>query len=398
MSTAFRTPDFRTPDAELAARLEEWREPYEFPGLLPPAFVERHTGSFASSLYHHPERDFAEWQAEGVQTLREALLLPGCLGQPSEPRLLRQWEEADYTVEEVEITLTPPLRVRATVVIPRNGAERHPALLALHSMGGYELFGREKLLAHAGEPASLTAYRQKYYDGRSLQAELARAGFLSIAIDAIGFGLRSQEALEKGADFEAWRHGPDAPGHLPSRIQNDALLSRALLTLGYSTPALVVTDDLRTLDYLATRADVDADRIGCLGLSFGAFRTNYLAALEPRIRAAVSVCWVSTLEGVFPYNLGGALGFFALPPGFYRRFDLADLPALAAPKPYLAISGWADPMLQPAGMAQLHHFLRNVWERAGAEPHLGSLLYETGHCFNAEMQTAALAFLRSALL
>ncbi len=390
--------NFRTPDAELTARLKEWRTPYPNTGLLGHDFVARHLGRFESSLYHHPERDLSAWQAEGVQTLREALTLPRTLGEPSEARLVhRDDSHADYTVEELELTLTPPLRAPATVVIPRNGTARHPALVALHSMGGYQLFGREKLLARKGEPASLTAYRQKNYEGRSLQAELARAGYLSIAIDAIGFGLRSQEAQEKGTAFEAWRHEADTPGHLPSRPQADALLARTLLALGYSTAALVVTDDRRTVDYLTTRADVDPGHIGCLGLSFGAFRANYLAAIEPRVRAAVSACWVSTMEGVLPYNPSGALGFFALPPGFYRRFDLADLPALAAPKPYLAISGWADPMLQPAGMAHLHRFLRTVWERAGASTRLGSLLYDTGHCFNAEMQTAALAFLREHL-
>lgn len=312
----------------------------------------------------------------------------------------RDQTNPDYAVEELEITVTPPLRAPATVVIPRNGAKTHPAVVVLHSMGGYYIYGREKVLARADESPLLTKYRERYYDGKSLQAGLARQGYLSIAIDAINFGERLPPAASPD-HFEKWRREmgeSDMPEfNRTDYLLADCLLSRTMLALGYSTAALVASDDLRTVDYLVSRPDVDPGRIGCMGLSFGAFRTNYLAALDERIKAGVSVCWLGTSAGVVEFNIANALGFFALPPGFYRHFDLADIAAMIAPKPFLGISGWKDPMIQPAAMAQVHRFLRQVWERAGAAENLGSLLFETGHVFNAAMQEKAFVFLQQHL-
>ncbi len=391
---------FHTPDSEIAARLETWRKPYSETSCLPPGFVRHHfaTQTFPRSLYHHPERDFHAWRVEAARALETRLALPNALGAPSDA-VLRSRDDSHpaHIIEELEFTVTPPLRAPATVVIPRNGASRHPAIVALHSMGGYHLYGREKLLERAGESPSLTDYRRKFYDGLSLQAELARAGYLSIAIDAINFGERTAPSLSRSsASFEEWRRrlAPDGIKAIyPQYGAADNLLSRTLLALGYSTPALVACDDRRTVDYLLTRQDVDPRRIGCTGLSLGAFRAKYLAALDPRVKAAVSVCWISTSAGIIGSNISGALGFFALPPEFYRDFDLVDIAAMVAPKPFLAISGWEDPMIQPAGMAQAHRFLRQVWRQAEVSENLGSLVSSVGHVFDADMQRAATAFL-----
>ncbi|HWL53150.1 MAG TPA: hypothetical protein VNQ90_12000 [Chthoniobacteraceae bacterium] len=393
---------FRTPQSELRGRLHEARHRSGAPSLLAELLRERfERNPFDASWFHHPERDVAAWKAQTSALLADALILPDAPGRPSQATLRRREVFDDYVVEEVEITVTPPLRAPATVVIPRNGERRHPAIVALHSMGGHRLFGREKLLAFTGEPASLSQYRETYYEGRSLQAELARAGFLSIAIDAIHFGLRTEAALRDPAAFQEWRlrstpaeaaEQAAAVGRLESPIDH-----RLLECVGLSTAALVATDDLRTVDYLLERPDVDPSRIGATGLSFGSFRSHYLAALDPRIRATVSVCWHSTLRGIIGYNEPGAMGFFALPPGLYRRLDLVDITALAAPRPFLAISGWDDRLMQPFGIAEAHLFLREAWEKAGAPENLGSLVYPAPHVYNAAMQEAALRFLREKL-
>ena len=52
---------------------------------------------------------------------------------------------------------------------------------------------------------------------------------------------------------------------------------------------------------------MDPDRIGCTGLSGGGWRTNIMAALEPRIKAAVAVGWMTTGDTQQPYNLAGAV-------------------------------------------------------------------------------------------
>ncbi len=263
-------------------------------------------------------------------------------------------------------------------------------------MGGLRVFGREKLLAFKNEPSYLTDYREINYEGRSWQAELARRGYLSIAIDGFNFGLRTQSAVENRVAFseKRLRFSKDEAGQYTTQasIQGEALAQRGLMTAGLSIAALVATDDLRTVDYLCTRNDVDPQRIGCVGLSFGSFRTNCLAALDPRIKTAVSACWISTLDGIIDYNIAGVMGFFAAPPGLYQRMDISDLIALAAPKPFLAISGWKDKLFQPAGMVKAHLQLRDYWKKQGAPDHFGSLFYDVPHQFDRKMQENALDF------
>ncbi len=66
--------------------------------------------------------------------------------------------------------------------------------------------------------------------------------------------------------------------------------------VGTTWQGIVHWDDIRTVDYLASRPEVDPSRIGCLGIPMGGYRTDFLAALDDRIQCAVSVGWMSTLR------------------------------------------------------------------------------------------------------
>lgn len=69
-----------------------------------------------------------------------------------------------------------------------------------------------------------------------------------------------------------------------------AQLDKAFRARGTSLMAVEVTLIQRSLDVVSKFADVDASRIGMIGLSYGGFYTLYEAALDPRIRAAVASC------------------------------------------------------------------------------------------------------------
>jgi hypothetical protein len=175
--------------------------------------------------------------------------------------------------------------------------------------------------------------------------------------------------------------------------EEEALLVRNIMTAGRTWPGLVVADDRATVDYLAQRPEVDADRIGCIGLSFGAYRTNLLAALDTRIKAGVSVCWSSTMDAVLGYNVRGAMGWFSLVPGLFERMDLPDVQALTSPRAFMAISGWQDQLMQPYGVARAHLKLRRAYKAAGCPERLGSLVYDCPHEFNRKMQEQAFDWL-----
>ncbi len=399
---AVMTPfkQFQTPELELTERLNTMRAPRSRVGLdLDQVLADMFTATRRNLGFVSTDdpRLAAQLEAQSRTFLQSCLHIPTAADSPLQATLLSTREEAFGTVEEVEFTGVPPMRIPATVVVPRNGRTRHPAVVALHSMGGLRLYGREKLLAGLDDNAVLSAYRKENYSGRSVQGELAKRGYLSIAIDAFNFGLRTADACEDRLAFRQRRAKMDATAAAEwsshtARLDEEAA-ERALRTVGYSVAALVATDDVRTVDYLCSREDVDSDRIACGGLSFGSFRTHYLAALDSRVRAAFSICWISTLDGIVDYNIRGSMGFFALPPDAYRHMDMVDIVALAAPKPFLAISGWKDCLMQPAGIARAHLQLRAHWQQKQASGNLGSLVYDTGHEFNATMQDVVFDFL-----
>ena len=312
--------------------------------------------------------------------------------------VVRSREEfADYIKEEVVFTGAAPLRVPGIVLIPRKGDGPFPAVAALHDMGGMRVYGKEKLLAFAGESAALTQHREDCYDGVSIMAELAKRGYLVIAIDAINFGERTMGAAEDPEGFGAMRDklSVDEARALTMRIggEQEVLLVRHILSVGRTWPGLMTVDDVRTVDYLCSRGDVDKARIGCMGLSVGGYRANHLAAVDERVRAAVSVCWSSTLDGVVGYNVDGAIGWFMLAPGLFERMDICDVQALASPRAFMAISGWDDQLMQPYGMARGHLHLRRCFEHAGCPEQLGSMIYDCPHEFNAQMQGDAFEWL-----
>lgn len=100
--------------------------------------------------------------------------------------------------------------------------------------------------------------------------------------------------------------------------------------------AKMLHDGRVALDVLAAQPGVDGTRLGAVGHSLGAKETLYLAALDPRIRAAVSSeggIGVRYSNWEAPWYLGDAI----LQPGFPREHH--ELLALAAPRPFLLIGG-----------------------------------------------------------
>jgi dienelactone hydrolase len=68
-----------------------------------------------------------------------------------------------------------------------------------------------------------------------------------------------------------------------------------LYLLGTSLAKYRIWDGMRAIDYLATREEVDAKRIGCVGNSGGGTLTAYIAALDPRVAVAAICCYITSL-------------------------------------------------------------------------------------------------------
>src|SRR4029077_6093291 len=117
-----------------------------------------------------------------------------------------------------------------------------------------------------------------------LHSNLAKRGFVVLTYDPVAQGGRSQfwDAARGRSRFNL-------------TCGEHCVLGNPLYLLGTSLARYRIWDGLRALDYLVSRPEVDATKIGCVGNSGGGTLTASLTALEPRIAVAAICCYTTTL-------------------------------------------------------------------------------------------------------
>src|SRR5690606_2948725 len=144
-------------------------------------------------------------------------------------------------------------------------------------------------------------------------------------------------------------------------------------------------DDSRCVDYLLSRPEVDGNRSGVTGLSGGGWRTNILAALDTRIKASVSVGWMTTGDTQQHYNVGGAIGTFCLLPGVWSRMDIPDLAAMSAPNACMVVVGTEDILFPTEGKMEAKEDIQAAFDWAGLSDKFSFYSPKAVHCYNKDI-------------
>lgn len=380
--------------------LPAWgQQPVRQLGNLTPTVQGIAASSPLSLSYLRPEfLDLAKWQRIARDKLFDLLQAsPGPIFSPA-AKMVARIEHDDFIEENLTFQTTPYSRVPAHVLIPKGRKLPAPAVVVLHDHGGFYLWGREKVVASDPEPAALIDFKRRYYGGRSIANELVRQGYVVIAIDAFYWGER-RRLLD--TDPPDWRDRTDLTTQRIQEFnarasQNEQLVSRALLTAGTTWPGVTLWDDLRTVDYLASRPEVDPKRISCVGLSVGGYRSFMLAALDPRIHSVIDVGWMTSYAEQIEKHVINTMGASFVIPGMYRYFDLPDLSALIAPRPLLVLMGTQDTLFPASGVAAAFDKIGKCYAKAHAAGWSVCKCYDAPHQFNAEMQADAWRWLQYA--
>jgi dienelactone hydrolase len=390
------------PDLDVQAECN--REPAPESGDTAPARTGSDVGSlfpFIQSQAVHTDfplsflrKEFTNLQAWKRQARTKLLELLHYAPPPCKSRaeVVETTDQGDHIREKVRFNTTPDLRVPAYVLIPKKGKRPFPAVVALHDHGGFYLWGKEKLVETEGEHAVLTEFKRRSYAGRSIATDLVRRGYAVIVTDMFYWGERRMVLDD---DPEDWRQRPRTI--TPERVaafnrragENESLVGRAIFTAGFTWPGVMLWDDLRTVDYLLTRPEIDPKRIGCVGLSVGGFRSCHLAALDDRIKVAVVVGWMASFPAQLRRHIRHTIGHTMLIPGLYRHLDYPDVAALAMPSALLVISGSKDTLFDLDGVRACFDKLRAGYKKAGVAEKFRARLYDTPHEFDAEMQSEA---------
>jgi dienelactone hydrolase len=197
---------------------------------------------------------------------------------------------------------------------------------------------------------------------------LARHGMAALCYDPVGQGERYQ-MLDRTRTRTHFADSATTPVPHPNvqhlcTIEHTALgLSSALL--GANVAQFRIWDGMRAIDYLQSRADIRADKIGCAGQSGGGTLTAYLMALDERILAAAPVGYLTTFRRVIDsasgpqdgeQNIFGQLGF---------GMDEADYVNMRAPRPTLIGGGTREVTFNIHGTWELFREAKRFYSRLG---------------------------------
>ena len=244
------------------------------------------------SLRNPKNNDVAAWRTAARNRLKELLLQPESGGVP-QAVMQHQFQYDGLDVEHFHWQLPYGPPTEALLLKPAGAKGPLPAVLALHDHGGNKYFGTRKITRISDERHPLIVkHQERYYGGVAWANELAKRGYVVLVHDTFPFASRRVRAgdLPKVIKGELAEVHPESEAEIEAYNRfaggHEHLVAKSLFCAGTTWPGVFTAEDQRALDYLCSRPEVDAKRVGCCGLSGGGMRTTYLTGLDERISCA----------------------------------------------------------------------------------------------------------------
>jgi dienelactone hydrolase len=282
-------------------------------------------------------------------------------------------DHPEFTVEKVQFQSRPGLYVTGNLYLPkrglsgvarsqgaqdgplpsRNGAPPAPAVLyvcghsVVKSKDGKISYGNKAGYQHHG-------------------AWFARNGYVCLVVDTLQLG--EIEGIHHGTYREKmwWWH-----------------------SRGYSPAGVETWNNIRALDYLASRPEVDKERMGVTGRSGGGAYSWFLGAMDDRIKVAVPVAGITDLRD---HVVDGAIEGHCDCMYMFNtyRWDFPLLSALMAPRALLLANTDKDGIFPLDGVYRIHEQNELLYSKLGAgQKNLGIVITEGGHKDTQEIQIPA---------
>ena len=368
-----------------------------------------HYGSWAASLAPNPpalsfrqdaQTNVDAWRKEAHRKVIDCLGIPD-IGTNSEVTVKKKYTYDGLDIEELSWQLPYGRATQAVLLKPTGAKGPLPAVLGLHDHGGNKYFGLRKITRTGEQHPLMVSHQEHYYSGRAWANELAKRGFVVLVPDNFVFGSRRihyedlSEIPRSGLDVEGKSDDPEQEAYITEynqwASQHEHVLSKSLFCAGTTWPGVFLAEDQRALDVLCARQEVDAQRVGCSGLSGGGLRTAYLGGLDPRIACAVCVGFMTTWHD-FLLNRAYTHTWMTYIPRVPDYLDFPEVLGLRTPLPTLVLNNREDQLFTLPEMQRADTILQEIFAKAGAKEQYRANFYPGPHKFDADMQGDAFAW------
>ena len=312
-------------------------------------FLDEYGKAHPPAMLYQQGEDFAAWQAR----------FRGKLGSLRGPRpdrvepvaeVVESVTLGDHTRQLLRIPVSEFSTLVAYLLVPHDlpAGERRPGLIVSH---GHAPYGIDSVCGVRGMDEDDNARR-------AYALSAVQAGYVVLA--------------------PAWWGWAGRDGHLDGVGRRDKcnVIQMAAAMYGINVIDLHIQDGQAALDVLAARPEVESDRIGCIGNSYGGRTTMWLTIFDERIKACVpsgcmntfrersrklSSCGIQYLNGILQYG------------------DVPELFSLIAPRPMQLQAGEGDGLITPADRDAMEATVRNAYCQLGAEDNFEYALHSEGH-------------------
>jgi len=275
--------------------------------------------------------------------------------QPLRPVTLETRAFPGYRREKIVFDSRPGVSVLAYLLLPATA--RTPAATVIcvpgHGRGVDDIVGIDE---QGRERTDKAGYQHDF------AIQVAEAGVAAVAIEPMAFGCRRDPINA--------RQGLSRKGCEPA--------AGGALLLGETMITWRVWDVMRTLDYIATRPELDSSRVGCMGISGGGTATLFSAALEPRIRAALVSGYLNTFRDSIG-SLAHCIDNYV--PGILNWAEMYDVAGLIAPRPLFVESGERDNIFPIAASIESFKQVREIYGVFQAADRIEQEVFPGEHSF-----------------
>jgi len=299
-------------------------------------------------------------QAQGWQLRLRKKLAEIVGGFPSERAPLRALtvqtrDFPGYRQEKIVFDSRPGVSVLAYLLLPHSARKPAPAMICVpgHGRGVDDIIGIDE---KGQDRVDKSGYQHDF------AIQVVEAGLAAVAIEPMAFGCRRDAITAKGG---------------LGRSSCQPAAGGALL-VGQTMIGWRVYDVMRTIDYIATREELDAQRVGCMGISGGGTCTLFAAALEPRLRAALISGYLNTFRDSIG-SLSHCIDNYV--PGILNWAEMADIAGLIAPRPLFVESGEKDNIFPLPASRESFQKVKEIYSVFGAPDKAEQEIFGQAHSF-----------------